>query len=215
MKIINKYGHYIMPFYMPAEFIVKKAKGSHVWDTDGKKFIDLTAGIAVTSLGHSNSELNNIVSKQTKSLWHLSNLYINEPSVRLASKLCKNTFGDKVFFSNSGAEAIEAAVKTARKYSTKKFHSKKNEIVSFTTSFHGRTLMGITLAHSKALDNGFGPLPKGIKSHKYNSTQGLDKVISDNTSAILLEVVQWQSGITSANIKFIAELKKLAKKHNA
>ena len=75
--------------------------------------------------------------------------------------------------------------------------------------------MGITLAHSKALDNGFGPLPKGIKSHKYNSTQGLDKVISDNTSAILLEVVQWQSGITSANIKFIAELKKLAKKHNA
>jgi len=215
MKIINKYGHYIMPFYMPAEFIVKKAKGSHVWDTDGKKFIDLTAGIAVTSLGHSNSELNNIVSKQTKSLWHLSNLYINEPSVRLASKLCKNTFGDKVFFSNSGAEAIEAAVKTARKYSTKKFHSKKNEIVSFTTSFHGRTLMGITLAHSKALDNGFGPLPKGIKSHKYNSTQGLDKVISNNTSAILLEVVQWQSGITSANIKFIAELKKLAKKHNA
>ena len=75
--------------------------------------------------------------------------------------------------------------------------------------------MGITLAHSKALDNGFGPLPKGIKSHKYNSIQGLDKVISDNTSAILLEVVQWQSGITSANIKFIAELKKLAKKHNA
>ena len=200
---------------MPADFVVKKAKGSLVWDTNGNKFIDLTAGIAVTSLGHSNAELNNIVSKQSKSLWHLSNLYINEPSVTLAKKLCNFTFGEKVFFSNSGAEAIEAAIKTARKYSTKKFNSNKNEIVSFTTSFHGRTIMGITLAHSKALNDGFGPLPKGIKSHEYNSIENLEKVISDDTSAIILEVVQWQSGITSANVKFIAEITRLAKKHRA
>ena len=101
MRIINQYDHYIVPFYMPADFVVKKAKGSLVWDTNGNKFIDLTAGIAVTSLGHSNAELNNIVSKQSKNLWHLSNLYINEPSVRLAKKLCNFTFGEKVFFSNS------------------------------------------------------------------------------------------------------------------
>ena len=196
---------------MPADFVVKKAKGSLVWDTNGNKFIDLTAGIAVTSLGHSNAELNNKVSKQSKSLWHLSNLYINEPSVTLAKKLCNFTFGEKVFFSNSGAEAIEAAIKTARKYSTKKFNSKKNEIVSFTTSFHGRTIMGITLAHSKALNDGFGPLPKGIKSHEYNSIENLEKAISDDTSAIILEVEQWQSGITPANVKFIAEITRLAK----
>ena len=215
MKVMKQYSNYIMPFYAPADFVVKKAKGSHVWDENKKKYIDLTAGIAVTSLGHANKELTEIAYKQSKQLWHLSNLYINEPTVKLAKKLCDKTFGEKVFFSNSGGEAIEAAIKTARKYSTKKFNKKKNEIISFSTSFHGRTLMGITLANSKALNDGFGPLPKGIKNHTYNKVEGLGKIFSENTSAVILELVQWQSGITSAEKNFVKEIVRLAKKNKA
>ena len=215
MSMSKDYINYIMPFYSPADFVVKKAKGSYVWDTNNKKYIDLTAGIAVTSLGHSNKELIKVAHSQSKDVWHLSNLYINEPTTRLAKKLCNKTFGDKVFFSNSGGEAIEAAIKTARKYSTQKFNTKKNEIISFSTSFHGRTLMGITLSHSKHLNDGFGPLPRGIKNHEFNNPNGLDKVFSEKTSAVILELVQWQSGITKADKNFIKQILKQAKKNDA
>ena len=100
-KIIKEYSNYTVPFYGPAEFVVKKAKGSIVWDVDNNKYIDFTAGIAVTNLGHSNDILSKIMQKQSKELWHLSNLYINEPAVKLAKKLCQKTFAEKVFFCNS------------------------------------------------------------------------------------------------------------------
>ena len=150
-KIINDYVNYTVPFYGPADFVVKKAKGSYVWDINNKKYIDFTAGIAVTNLGHSNSELTKILNQQSKNVWHLSNLYINEHAVQLSKKLCQKTFADKVFFCNSGAESIEAAVKTARKYTSKKFKKDKNEIISFSSSFHGRTMLGIALAKAKNL----------------------------------------------------------------
>jgi len=153
--------------------------------------------------------------KQSKDLWHLSNLYINEPAVNLAKKLCQKTFADKVFFCNSGGESIEAAIKTARKYTSEKFDKNKNEIISFSSSFHGRTMLGIALAKAKHLTNGFAPLPKGIKNHSYNQTKNLDSLFSSKTSAVILELVQWQSGITKANKKFISKIKQLAKKHNA
>ena len=170
-KIINEYANYTVPFYGPAAFVVKKAKGSLVWDIDNNKYIDFTAGIAVTNLGHSNDVLTKIMQKQSKDLWHLSNLYINEPAVKLAKKLCQKTFADKVFFCNSGGESIEAAIKTARKYTSEKFNKNKNEIISFSSSFHGRTMLGIALAKAKHLTNGFAPLPKGIKNHPYNQTK--------------------------------------------
>ena len=214
-KIIKEYSNYTVPFYGPAEFVVKKAKGSIVWDVDNKKYIDFTAGIAVTNLGHSNEILSKIMQKQSKELWHLSNLYINEPAVKLAKKLCQKTFAEKVFFCNSGGESIEAAVKTARKYTSEKFNKNKNEIISFSSSFHGRTMLGIALAKAKNLTNGFAPLPKGIKNHPYNNIKDLDRLFSSKTSAVILELVQWQSGITKANQKFITKIKQLAKKHNA
>ena len=172
-KIINEYANYMVPFYAPANFVVKKASGSLVWDLRNKKYIDFTAGIAVTNLGHSNKELTSILKKQSGELWHLSNLYINEPSVTLAKKLCQNSFADKVFFCNSGAESIEAAVKIARKFCNSKINKNKNEIVSFSTSFHGRTMLGIALAKAKHLIDGFAPLPKGIKNHPYNDIDNL------------------------------------------
>ena len=207
--------NYTVPFYGPADFVVKKAKGSYVWDINNKKYIDFTAGIAVTNLGHSNNDLIKILNYQSKNAWHLSNLYINMPAIDLAKKLCQKTFAEKVFFCNSGAESIEAAVKTARKYTSTKFHKNKNEIISFSTSFHGRTMLGIALAKAKNLIEGFAPLPKGIKNHPYNQLESLETIFSDKTSAVILELVQWQSGITKAEKKFLTKIKQLAKKHKA
>ena len=214
-KFINEYTNYTVPFYGPADFVVKKAKGSYVWDVNNNKYIDFTAGIAVTNLGHSNNDLVKILNHQSRNAWHLSNLYINMPAINLAKKLCQKTFAEKVFFCNSGAESIEAAVKTARKYTSTKFHKNKNEIISFSTSFHGRTMLGIALAKAKNLIEGFAPLPKGIKNHPYNQIEDLETIFSDKTSAVILELVQWQSGITKAEKKFLTKIKQLAKKHKA
>ena len=214
-KIINEYDNYMVPFYAPANFVVKKAKGSHVWDLNNQKYIDFTAGIAVTNLGHSNKDLTTVLKKQSEELWHLSNLYINEPSVTLAKKLCQKSFADKVFFCNSGAEAIEAAVKIARKFCSSKIDKNKNEVISFTTSFHGRTMLGIALAKAKHLIDGFAPLPKGIKNHPYNDIHNLENIFSDKTAAVILELVQWQSGITKADKAFINKIKQLSKKYKA
>lgn len=214
-KFINEYTNYTVPFYGPADFVVKKAKGSYVWDVDNKKYIDFTAGIAVTNLGHSNNDLIKILNHQSRNAWHLSNLYINMPAIDLAKKLCQKTFAEKVFFCNSGAESIEAAVKTARKYTSTKFHKNKNEIISFSTSFHGRTMLGIALAKAKNLIEGFAPLPKGIKNHPYNQIEDLETIFSEKTSAVILELVQWQSGITKAEKKFLTKIKQLANKHKA
>ena len=214
-KFIKEYTNYTVPFYGPADFVVKKAKGSYVWDVNNKKYIDFTAGIAVTNLGHSNNDLVKILNHQSRNAWHLSNLYINMPAINLAKKLCQKTFAEKVFFCNSGAESIEAAVKTARKYTSTKFHKNKNEIISFSTSFHGRTMLGIALSKAKNLIEGFAPLPKGIKNHPYNQIEDLETIFSDKTSAVILELVQWQSGITKAEKKFLTKIKQLAKKHKA
>ena len=214
-KFINDYTNYTVPFYGPADFVVKKAKGSYVWDVNNKRYIDFTAGIAVTNLGHSNNDLVKILNHQSRNAWHLSNLYINMPAINLAKKLCQKTFAEKVFFCNSGAESIEAAVKTARKYTSTKFHKNKNEIISFSTSFHGRTMLGIALAKAKNLIEGFAPLPKGIKNHPYNQIEDLETIFSDKTSAVILELVQWQSGITKAEKKFLTKIKQLTKKHKA
>jgi predicted acetylornithine/succinylornithine family transaminase len=214
-KFINEYTNYTVPFYGPADFVVKKAKGSYVWDVNNKKYIDFTAGIAVTNLGHSNNDLVKVLNHQSKNAWHLSNLYINMPAINLAKKLCQKTFAEKVFFCNSGAESIEAAVKTAKKYTSTKFHKNKNEIISFSSSFHGRTMLGIALSKAKNLIEGFAPLPKGIKNHPYNQIEDLETIFSDKTSAVILELVQWQSGITKAEKKFLTKIKQLAKKHKA
>ena len=214
MADISDYKNNIIPFYKPADFIVNKAKGSLVWDKNNKKYIDFTAGIAVTNLGHNNKELIKIMNEQSKKLWHLSPLYINQPAIDLSKKLCKNTFANKVYFCNSGAESVESAIKVARKY-TSSFNKKKSEIISFTSSFHGRTMTSISLANSKDLTEGFAPLLKGIKQHKYNQVHDLEKHFSENTSAVILELVQWHDGIIKADQKFLKEIKRLSKKYKS
>ena len=214
MANIDDYNKNIIPFYRPANFIVDRAKGSFVWDKNNKKYIDFTAGIAVTNLGHNNKDLLKVLNDQAKQLWHLSPLYINQPAIDLSKKLCNKTFADRVYFCNSGAESVESAIKIARKY-TSSFHKKKSEIISFSSSFHGRTMTSISLANSKHLTEGFAPLLKGIKQHKYNKVRDLEKHFSENTSAVILELVQWHDGIIKADNKFLTEINRLSKKYKS
>ena len=138
----------------------------------------------------------------------------NAPALNLAKTLCKHTFADKVFFANSGAEAMEGAVKTARKYANQKYEKGKNQIVAFADAFHGRTMMTIALNGSERMTKGFGPMPSGIKHHPYNEIKGLDKVITRKTAAVVLELVQGEAGIIKAKGNFISKIKKLCKEKN-
>jgi len=207
------FNRYMMPTYKPAEFIPSKARGSWVWDKKNKKYIDFASGIAVSSLGHCHPILNRALTDQSKKIWHLSNLLTNEPALRLAKIFCKHTFAEKVFFSNSGAEAVEGAIKTARKYAYTNINKTKNEIVSFSDAFHGRTMMTIALNGSDRFIEGFGPMPEGIKHHPYNESKNLDKVITKKTAAVIVELVQGEAGIIKAKRDFIQKIKRLCKQH--
>ena len=214
MATRKQFDDYMMPVYNPANFIPSKAKGSIVWDDKKKKYIDFASGIAVTSLGHCYPPLVKVLNEQSKKIWHLSNAMTNAPALDLAKKLCKLTFADKVFFANSGAEAMEAAVKTARKYANTHYGKHKNEIVAFADAFHGRTMMTIALNGSERMTAGFGPMPSGIKHHPYNEIKGLEKVITKKTAAVVLELVQGEAGIIKAKKNFLAKVKKLCKEKN-
>ena len=207
------FNRYMMPTYNPASFIPSKAKGSLVWDKKNKKYIDFASGIAVSSLGHCHPELNKALVDQSKKMWHLSNVLMNEPAIRLAKIFCKHTFAEKVFFANSGAEAVEGAIKTARKYAYENISKKKNGIVSFSDAFHGRTMMAIALNGSERFIKGFGPMPGGIKNHPFNETKNLEKAITKNTAAVIIELVQGEAGIIKAKKDFIQKIKKLCKEN--
>jgi len=207
------FNRYMMPTYNPASFIPSKAKGSLVWDKKNKIYIDFASGIAVSSLGHCHPELNKALVDQSKKMWHLSNVLMNEPAIRLAKIFCKNTFAEKVFFANSGAEAVEGAIKTARKYAYENISKKKNGIVSFSDAFHGRTMMAIALNGSERFVKGFGPMPGGIKNHPFNETKNLEKAITKNTAAVIIELVQGEAGIIKAKKDFIQKIKKLCKEN--
>ena len=214
MATRKQFDDYMMPVYNPANFIPEKAKGSLVWDDKKKRYIDFASGIAVTSLGHCYPPLVKVLNQQSKKIWHLSNAMTNAPALKLAKKLCKLTFAEKVFFANSGAEAMEAAVKTARKYANEHHGKHKNEIVAFADGFHGRTMMAIALNGSERMTAGFGPMPSGIKHHPFNEIKGLEKVITKKTAAVVLELVQGEAGIIKAKKSFLARIKKLCKENN-
>src|SRR6056297_1833150 len=139
----------MVPNYAPGAIIPVRGKGSRIWDQEGREFIDLQGGIAVTCLGHSHPGLVGALHDQAEKIWHLSNVMTNEPALRLAKTLCDLTFAERVFFANSGAEANEAAFKLARRYAWEHFGKEKNEIISFKNSFHGRTLLPSALVVSQ------------------------------------------------------------------
>ena len=214
IKLRGEYDSVMLPNYSPANFVPKKAEGSLVWDQDDKEYIDFGGGIAVNSLGHSHPSLIKALTDQSKKIWHLSNYLTNEPAIKLANKLTELTFAENVFFSNSGSEANEAAIKIARKYHSSR-NENRNEIVSFQNSFHGRSLLNISLGSSEMHRNGFEPLMPGIKHGVFNDSSGLDELITEQTAAVILEPVQGEAGVFKATNDFMAKLNEVASKKGA
>ena len=214
IKLRGEYDNVMLPNYSPANFVPKKAEGSLVWDQDDKEYIDFGGGIAVNSLGHSHPSLIKALTDQSKKIWHLSNYLTNEPAIKLANKLTELTFAENVFFSNSGSEANEAAIKIARKYHSSR-NENRNEIVSFQNSFHGRSLLNISLGSSEMHRNGFEPLMPGIKHGVFNDLSGLDELITEQTAAVILEPVQGEAGVFKATNDFMTKLNEVTTKKGA
>ena len=186
---------YLANNYNRRKISFKRGKGSYLYSTNGKKYLDFVQGIAVNSLGHSNLNLIKELNKQSKKLWHISNAFTIPEGEKLAKRLVKKTFADSVIFQNSGAEATEAAIKVARKY----FHSigkpKKNRILCIKNSFHGRTLATIFASGSKKMTEGFGPKVTGFDHFEFGDHKSLEKKITKNTAAILVEPILGEGGI--------------------
>lgn len=203
-------SHYLQTFKR-YPVCLEKGKGSVVWDVEGNKYIDALAGIAVNALGHNHPKLVKAIKDQADKLIHISNFYTSEPQVTLSAKLTKLSNMDRIFFTNSGAESVEGAIKLARKYAHK--NNKDGEVISFSGSFHGRTLATIATGKKK-MQKGFAPIPKGFKQAKFNDIKSVKKVINDKTAAIIIEPIQGEGGINVANKKFIKDLRTLCNKEN-
>lgn len=209
------FNEVILPIYAPAQFVPVKGQGSRVWDQHGKEYIDFAGGIAVTALGHCHPALVEALQKQSEQIWHLSNIYTNEPALRLAQKLTAATFADRVFFANSGAEANEAAFKLARYYATQKISPYKTKIIAFHHAFHGRTFFTVTVGGQPKYSDGFGPKPADIVHVPFNDLEAVKAVIDDHTCAIVVEPIQGEGGVTPATPEFLTGLRQLCDQHQA
>ncbi len=216
-KTVNRadFDQVMVPNYSPSKVIPVRGVGSRLWDQEGREFIDFAGGIAVNCLGHCHPALVKALTEQGNKLWHLSNVYTNEPAIRLAQKLVNATFADKVYFANSGAEANEAALKLARRWALDKFGAHKDQIISFTKSFHGRTFFTVTVGGQPAYSDGFGPKPGAIEHVAYNDLSALAAVMSDKTCAVMIEPLQGEGGVISPDIEFIKGVRALCDQHNA
>ena len=216
MKISRStFDKVMFPCYNPMSMVIKKAHGVNVYDTEGNKYIDLTSGIAVNCLGHTPRGVQKVIKKVSSKLIHCSNIFCNEFTLTLASKLVKLTGYEKVFFVNSGAEANETALKLARRVAYDVYGEDKNEIISFDNSFHGRTFFSVTVGGQESYSNGFGPKPAAITHIPFNDTETFKKTISDKTCAVILEPIQGEGGILKADDDFLKTVRELCDKHNA
>ncbi|WP_316244855.1 acetylornithine transaminase [Paenibacillus senegalensis] len=204
----------LFPTYGRYPITIVKGKGSRLWDENGKSYLDLMSGLAVTGLGHSPEGIKQKLVEQLDELWHVSNLFHVPQQEKVAQMLVDNSCADRVFFCNSGAEANEAAIKLARRYHQKVLGTGKYEIITFHQSFHGRTLATLTATGQDKVKDGFLPLPEGFVYAPYNDVEVLEKTISDQTCAIMLEMVQAEGGVIEADKDFITEVARLCKQYN-
>lgn len=216
MKITRKtFDEVMFPCYNPMNMVIKKAHGSYIYDNKGNKYTDLTSGIAVNLLGHTPKGVVDVIKKASANLIHVSNIFCNEYTLTLASKLVKKTGYEKVFFVNSGAESNETALKLARRVAFDLYGEDKNEIISFNNSFHGRTFFSVTVGGQESYSNGFGPKPAAITHIPYNDTKIFENTISDKTCAVILEPIQGEGGIITADNDFLIKVRELCDKYNA
>lgn len=203
-----------LPVFARYNIVLDHGDGPYVYDTEGKKYIDFLAGIAVNVVGHNYKPLVDAVSKQAGKMIHCSNLYYTEVQVEAAEKLKKLSGMDKVFFGNSGAEANEGAIKLARKYATN-IDPEKIQIISALHSFHGRTIATLTATGQDHYHHDFGPLPAGFDYVPYNDIQALEAKMSDKTCAVMLEAIQGEGGVHVPDPDYLPKVRALCDKYNA
>ena len=204
-SVMNTYNRYPVSF--------KNGEGSWLTSTDGKKFLDFSSGIAVNILGHNHSEINKTFAEQANKIWHVSNLYNIPEQELLAKKLCELSFADRVFFCNSGAEAVEGAIKVARKFHSSAGNKERNKIITFKNSFHGRTLATLAAASNSSHMDGFSPIPPGFLNIPLDEDY-LKKNITNKTAAILIEPVQGEGGINPVPDEFLILIRRLCDENN-
>tara|TARA_B100001250_G_C19812370_1_gene796341 strand:- start:2759 stop:3925 length:1167 start_codon:yes stop_codon:yes gene_type:complete len=198
--------------YNRRKIAFKRGRGSFLYSTKGKKYLDFVQGIAVNSLGHANPYLTKAMNKQAKKVWHVSNAFTIPESEKLAKRLTQKTFADYVIFQNSGVEATEAAIKAARRYFYSIGKPKKNRILCIKNSFHGRTLAAIFASGSKKMTEGFGPKVPGFDHFNFGDHKGLKKAITKNTAAIMIETAMGESGIKVIPDWCLRDLRKICNK---
>ncbi|KAI0307384.1 acetylornithine aminotransferase [Multifurca ochricompacta] len=220
---------YILPVYARPPIVLEHGKGSWVWDCDGRKYLDFTSGIAVNALGHADEGVSEVLRSQSSKLLHTSNVYYNEPSVVLASLLVSLTQregglgypagsqhstsipGAKVFFSNSGTEANEGALKVARKVGKDRGGASKTEIVCFQQSFHGRSFGALSVTSNRKYQDPFQPLVPGVRVGELNEFEGLEDLITENTCAVIVEPIQGEGGVNLADVQWMRKLLRRAR----
>jgi acetylornithine/N-succinyldiaminopimelate aminotransferase len=202
-------ARYLMQTYTRQPLSIVRGRGTKVYDLEGREYLDFVGGIAVNILGHGHPDLVQAIQHQAAQLIHTSNLYYTVPQVKLAQMLVAHSFADKVFFCNSGAEANEAAIKLARRYSHEKYGAGRYEIITMKNSFHGRTIAMLTATGQEKVQKGYDPLLPGFSYVAFNNLEELERVMTDKTAAIMLEPIQGEGGIYVAERKYLKQVRDL------
>ncbi len=214
-EIIEKEAKYLVNTYKRPDVVFVRGEGPYLFDSEGGRYLDFASGICVNALGHSDSEWVEGVCAQLKKLVHVSNLYHTGENVELAEFLVNQSFADRVYFSNSGAEANEAALKFSKKWARKNDSPDKVNVVSFEGGFHGRTAGALSLTHKHNYRSPFEPLVPGVRFAPFNDIDAAKELIDDKTCAVFVEPVQGEGGIHEADKGFLTELKKICREHSA
>lgn len=212
-KLLDDSDHYLMHTYNRFPVAIRKGRGMKIWGTDGKEYLDFLGGVAVNCLGHCHPKVVIAIQKQAQRLIHVSNYFHIESQTKLAKILVENSFADKVFFCNSGAEANEAAIKLARRYFREVVGKNKFEIITALNSFHGRTLGALSATGQEKFKTGFDPLVPGFKHVDFNDIDAIENAITKNTCAVMLEPIQGESGVKIPDPDYLREVRKLCDKH--
>lgn len=200
---------YLMQTYARQPISIVRGRGAKVYDMEGREYIDFVGGIAVNILGHGHPDLVQAIQRQAAQLIHVSNLYYTEPQVRLAQMLVDHSFADRIFFCNSGAEANEAAIKLARRYGHEKHGADRFEIITMKNSFHGRTMATLTATGQEKVQKGFEPLVPGFAYAPFNDFAAIEALVTDKTTAIMLEPIQGEGGVHVADHAYLKNLREL------
>lgn len=208
-ELINEGENYLLHTYNRFPVVFDRAEGIKLYDTEGKEYLDFFSGIAVMALGYTHPEYTKRLHEQIDKLTHISNYFYNEPAIRAAEKFVKASGMNRVFFTNSGAEAIEGALKMARKYSRNKYGEGRSDIIAMEHSFHGRTMGAVSVTGTPSYREPFEPLISGISYAKFNSPDSVKELVTDKTCAIILETLQGEGGINVADKEFIEGIREL------